>query len=106
MYKYDTYVQIRFQHKFQDARVPCRKTMHRTVNKLIPTVSLLDINTELKYQMFTEEQFKEISARLENLPQKSLGHIAQETRGSKSSAQTATKIVKLKSLQITVVHEL
>jgi hypothetical protein len=46
--------------------------------------------------VLSKEKLDEISARLEHTPQKSLRCLAQETRISKSSAQTATKLLKLK----------
>lgn len=50
LYMYDTYmrsgstrkVRIRFRSKFQDVTVPHRRTIHRVVNKVVQTGSLLD----------------------------------------------------------------
>jgi hypothetical protein len=46
--------------------------------------------------LFTGNKLDEINAMLGHSPQKSLRHLAQETRVSKPSAQNATVLLKLK----------
>jgi hypothetical protein len=100
-------VRRRFAHKFQDVTIPHRKTIHAIVNKVRQTGSLLDKKrTVSKRRVLTEEKLDEIGARLEHSPQKSLRLIAQETGISKTSARTATILLKLKSNETSVVHEL
>jgi hypothetical protein len=49
----------------------------------------------------------DITAKIKHSPPRSLRCLlAQETGLSKSSPQTATKLMKLKSFKTTVVHEL
>jgi hypothetical protein len=112
---YDTYVKSgcvrtvrrRFARKFQDVTIPHRKTIHAIVNKVRQTGSLLDKKrTVSKRRVLTEEKLDEIGARLEHSPQKSLRLIAQETGISKTSARTATILLKLKPNETAVVHEL
>jgi transposase len=52
--------------------VPNRKTIHRIVNKWRQTRLLLDKQYKSKYQVLNEEKLDEISASLEQIPQKSL----------------------------------
>jgi len=109
---YDTYVKTgsarkarrKFRRKFPDATVPHRETVHRIVNKVRQTGSVLDKKPESKRRVLTEKKLDEIGARLEHTPWKSLRHLAQETGVSKSSARTATKLLKLKPFKETVVH--
>jgi transposase len=111
---YDTYVKSgcirtvrrRFAHKFQDVTIPHRKTIHAIVNKVRQTGSLLDRKrTVSKRRVLTEEKLDEIGARLEHSPRKSLRLIAQETGISKTSARTATILLKLKPNETRAVHE-
>jgi hypothetical protein len=44
--------------------------------------------------VLTEEKLNDIGARLEHTPRKSLKHLAQEAGVSKSSARTATQLLK------------
>jgi hypothetical protein len=44
--------------------------------------------------MLTEEKLDDMGARLECEPRKSLKRLAQKTRVSKSSARTATQLLK------------
>jgi hypothetical protein len=45
-------------------------------------------------------------ARLEHTPRKSVKRLAQETGVSKSSARTATQLLKLRPYKTTVIHAL
>jgi hypothetical protein len=54
--------------------------------------------TKHKRRVLTEEKLDEIGARLEHTPRKSLKRLAQETGVSKSSARTATQLLKLKTI--------
>jgi hypothetical protein len=56
--------------------------------------------------LLTEEKLNEMGlARLEHTLWKFLRCLAQETRLSKSSAQTVTLLLQLKTFKTTVVHE-
>jgi hypothetical protein len=76
VYIYDTYVKSgsarkvrrRFGRKFQDVTVPQRETVHRLMNKVRETESVLDRKTESKRRVLTEEKLDEIGARLERTP--------------------------------------
>jgi hypothetical protein len=46
--------------------------------------------------VLTEEKLADTGARLEHIPRKSLKHLAEETRVSKSSARMATQLLKLR----------
>jgi hypothetical protein len=54
----------------------------------------------------TEEKLGDIGARFEHTHKKSLKHLAQETGVSKSSARTATQLLKLRPYKTTVIHAL
>lgn len=102
VFMYDAYVKSgsarkvrrRFRRKFQDVSVPHRETVHRIVNKVRATGSLLDRKPELKRRVLTEEKLDEIGARLEHSPRKSLRCLAQETGVSITTVRTATKLLK------------
>jgi hypothetical protein len=53
-----------------------------------------------------EEKLDDIGARLEYTPRKPLKRLAQETGVSKSSARTATRLLKLIPYKTTVIHAL
>jgi transposase len=99
---YDAYVKSgsarkvrrRFRRKFQDVTVPHRETVHRIVNKVRETGSLLDRKPELKRRVLTEEKLDEIGARLEHSPRKSLRRLALETGVSITTVRTAAKLLK------------
>jgi hypothetical protein len=67
---------------------------------------LTDKKQKHSHQVLTEEKLDDIGARLENTPRKSLKHLAPETRVSKSSARTATQLLKLRLYKTTVIHAL
>jgi hypothetical protein len=56
--------------------------------------------------VLTEEKLRDIGARLEYTPRISLKLLAQETGVSKSSARTATKLLKLRPYETTVIQAL
>ena len=103
IFMYDSYVITsscrevvrRFQANYSGMRVPSRETVHLLVNKFRETGSILDTKRKVKRHVLTEQKLKEIEGRLENSPQKSLRHLAQETNISKASAWKATKLKKL-----------
>jgi hypothetical protein len=64
------------------------------VNKLRTTGFLIDKKQKHKRRVLTEEKLDDIGARLEHTPRKSLKRLAQETGVSKSSARTATPLLK------------
>jgi transposase len=80
--------------KFRDERVPSRQTIHNLVNKLRTTELLIDKKTKHKHRVLTEEELDDTGARLQHTPRKSLKCLAQEIGESKSSASTATKLLK------------
>jgi hypothetical protein len=51
-----------------------------------------------------EEKVRDIEARLQISPRKSLTRLAQKTGVSLGSASTATKLIKFRPYKITVVH--
>jgi hypothetical protein len=55
---------------------------------------LIDKKMKHKHRLLTEEKLDDIGARLEHTPRKSLKHLAQEIGMSKSSAKTATQLLK------------
>jgi hypothetical protein len=56
--------------------------------------------------VLTDEMVRDIEARLQISPRKSLRRLAQETGFSLGFALTAIKLVKFRPYKITVVHEL
>jgi transposase len=108
---YDTYVKSgsarkvrrRFRHKFQNVTVPQRETVHRLVNKVRWTGSVLDRKAESKRRVLTEEKLDEIGAQLEHTPRKSLRRLAQETGISISSARTAIRLLKHVTFKTVVI---
>jgi hypothetical protein len=97
---YDTYVKYRSgeksRRKFHDERVPSRQTIHNLVNKLTTMGLLIDKKMKHKHQVLTEEKLDDIRARLE----------CQETGVLKSSARTATQLLKLRRYKTTVIQAL
>jgi hypothetical protein len=84
----------KFRRKFRDERVSSRKTIHNLINKLRTTWFLIDRKQKRKRRVLTEEKLDPIGARLEHTPVKSLKGLAQETGVPKSSARTATQLLK------------
>jgi hypothetical protein len=97
IFLYDTYVKYGYagkcRHKFHDETVPSRQTIHNLVNKLRTMGLLLDMKKNLKRRELTEKLY-DTGARLEHTPRKSLNRLVQETEMSKSSARTATLLLK------------
>jgi hypothetical protein len=58
-----------------------------------------------KMIVLTAEDIRDIEARLQISPRKSLRRLAQETGVSLGSAFTATKLIKYRPYKVTVVHE-
>ncbi|KAJ4438640.1 hypothetical protein ANN_14587 [Periplaneta americana] len=84
---------------------PHRDTVRKIVTKCRETGFILD-KRRINKRVLTEEKLDEVGERLEHTPQKSLPRLAQETEISMISAWRATKLLKLKPYQLTVVHEL
>jgi hypothetical protein len=84
----------KFRRKFSDERVPNRQTMYSLLNKFRTTWLLVHRKKKRKRRVLTEEKLDDIGARLEPTPTKSLKLLAQETGVSKSSARTATQLLK------------
>jgi hypothetical protein len=101
VFLHDTYVKYgsaekcrrKFRRKFRDERVPSRQTIHNLVNKLRTTGFLIDKKTKHKRRVLTEK-LDDMGARLEHTPRKSLRRLAQATGVSKSSARTATQLLR------------
>jgi transposase len=83
-----------FRCKFRDERVPSRQTIYNLVNKLRTMGLLIDKKTEHKRRVLTEEKLDDIGARFKHTPRKSIKRLAQEIGVSKSSARTATQLLK------------
>jgi hypothetical protein len=66
--------------------------------------ALIDKRQKHKRQVFTEEKLDDTGARVEHTPRKSLKRLAQETRVSKSSARSSTRLLKLRPYKTTVIH--
>jgi hypothetical protein len=86
--------QRKFRRQFRYERVPSRQTVRNLVNKLRTTRLLIDKKQKHKRRVLTEEKLDDIGARLEHTPRKSLKRLAQEVGVSKSSARTATQLLK------------
>jgi hypothetical protein len=106
LFMYETYVKYgsasncrqKFRLKFRDEGVPSRQTIHNLVNKLRRT-----INKKQNYKRrILTEKLVDIGARLENAPRKTLKYLAQVTGVSKSSARTATQLLKLRPYETTI----
>jgi hypothetical protein len=54
--------------------------------------------------VLSEEKLKDLGARLEHTPRKSLKHLAQETGVSKSSARRETQLLKLRPYKTRVIQ--
>jgi hypothetical protein len=67
---------------------------------------LIDKKQNHKCRVLTEEKLDDIRARLEHTPRKSVKCLAQETVVSKSSARTATQLLKIRPYETTVIHAL
>jgi hypothetical protein len=102
VFLYDSYVKYgsagkcrrKFRLKYHDERVPSRQTMHNLVNKLRTTGLLIDKKQKHERRVFTEEKLDDTGARLEHTLRKSLKRVGQETGASKSTARTATQLLK------------
>jgi transposase len=102
VYMYDTYVKSgsarkvrrRFRLKYPGVTVPQLETVHKLVNKVRRTGSVLDRKAKSKRRVLTEEKLDEIGAQLERTPRKSLRRLAEETRVSVGSAWTAIRLLQ------------
>ncbi|PNF31265.1 hypothetical protein B7P43_G12670 [Cryptotermes secundus] len=96
VFLYDTYVKYRSArmcHRFHDETAPSRQTIHNLVNKF-RTGLLIYKKQKHECQVLGEEKLDETGARLKHILRKSLKRVAQGTRVSKSSARTATQLLK------------
>ena len=104
IFMYDTYVKTdscrdvcrQFVQKFPGVSPPHRDTVRHLVLKLRETASLNFKTPKQKRRILTEAKLDEIGAALERSPNKPLRRVSQEVGVSKSSAHTATKLLKLK----------
>jgi hypothetical protein len=109
VFLYDSYVKCgsarrcrrKFCRKYPGNTVPSTRGIHKLIDKVRSTGSLLDKKPARKRRVLTEEKLDEIGARLEHTPHKSLRCLAQEMGISKSSAATATKLLKLRPYEVT-----
>jgi hypothetical protein len=76
------------------------------VNTLRTTGLLIDKKQKHKRRVLTEEKLDDIGPGLEHTSRKSLKRLTQETGVSKSSARTATQLLKLRPYKITAIHAL
>jgi hypothetical protein len=110
VFLYDTYVTYgstwKRRRKFRDERVPSRQTIHNLVNKLRIKGLSIEQKQKHKRRVLTEEKLDDIVAKLKHTPRKSLKCLAQETGVSKSSARTATQLLKRRPYRTTVIHAL
>jgi transposase len=97
VFLYDSYVKYRSarkcRQKFHDDIIPSRQAIHNLVNKFRTTGLLIDKKQKHKRRMLTEK-LRNIGARLEHTPRKSLKRLAQEIGVSQSSARSATQLLK------------
>jgi S-adenosylmethionine synthetase len=70
------------------------------------TGTVCDIKKQSKKILLTEEKVRDIEARLQTNPRKSIGRLAKETGVSLGYAFRATNLFKFRPYKITVVHEL
>ncbi|KAJ4448897.1 hypothetical protein ANN_00289 [Periplaneta americana] len=89
-------VRILFQERFPDVQLPGRTTIHRLVNKLRETGSLLDKKHNKPRTVLTEETLDNIRQALERSPTKSLRRLSQQMEISYGSVRMAMKLLKLK----------
>ncbi|XP_021921348.1 uncharacterized protein LOC110830569 isoform X5 [Zootermopsis nevadensis] len=100
--KYSSYGRCRrkfFRH-FPGVCVPSRSMIERLVKKFRSTGSVLDKKKNRKRSVLTEEKLDEIGALLEKSPRQSLASLAAQSGVSLGSAQTATRLLKLKNTGI------
>ena len=86
--------------------MPNPSTIRRLAKRFKETGSVKNRNANRRRHVLTEETLNEIGKRLEHNAQKSLKPLSQETGVSVPSVQRATKLLKLKSYKIPVVHAL
>jgi hypothetical protein len=83
----------RCRQNFHGERVPSRQAIHNLMNKLRTTGLLIEKKQKYKHPVLTEK-LDDIGARLEHITRKSLNRLAQDTKVSKSSAISATQLLK------------
>jgi hypothetical protein len=85
----------KFRRKYPNSPVPTKSCVSKLVKKWRATGSVCDLKKKSKRIVLTEEKVRDIEARLQISPRKSLRRLAQETGVSLGSAFTATKLIKL-----------
>ena len=114
VYIHNTYLKSRkscsetwqkFRVKFPGRPVPNPSTIRRQAKRFKETGSVKNGKVNHRHHVLTEETLDEIGERLEHTPQKSLKRLSQETGVSVSSAQRATKLLKLHLLCIVNIHK-
>ena len=112
VYIHNTYMKSRkscfetrckFRVKFPGRPVPNPSTIRRQAKRFKETGSVQNIQVNHRRHVLTEETLDETCERLEHAPQKSLKRLSQETGVSASSAQRATKLLKL-HIRIVNIH--
>jgi hypothetical protein len=68
----------KFQHKFPRITVPSTTDIHKLIEKVRFTGSLLDKKHAERCNVLNEEKLDEIRARLEHTPEKSLRRLAKK----------------------------
>jgi hypothetical protein len=81
-------------------------TIQNLVNKLRTTGLLIDKKQKHRRRLLTKEKLDDIGARLKHTSRELLKRLAEEPRVSKSSARTATQLLKLRPYKRTVIHAL
>ena len=101
-----SHVHTEYIQTFPGEVPPSRFTNHEIVKKFKTTGPVENKKVNRKHTVLTEETLDEIGASLEHTPTKSIPKLAQQVGISESSAQRATKLLKLKPYKYTSVHSL
>ncbi|KAJ4446825.1 hypothetical protein ANN_13523 [Periplaneta americana] len=95
-----------FVDKFHNIQLPNRGTVRNLVIRSRETGSLDSKIRRPKRRVLTDARLDDTGASLERSTNKSVRRVAQEVGVSKTSAHTATKLLKWKSYGVTVDQEL
>ncbi|XP_069683629.1 uncharacterized protein [Periplaneta americana] len=108
LFLYDCYVKRssvrvcrrKFCRKFPGERIPSRTAVHKLINKVRVTGSLLDKKTgSPKLYVLTEEKLDEIGALIENSPGMSVNRVAQQCGIARATAAKAMKLLRIPEVQ-------
>ena len=90
----------KFRVKFPGGPVPNPSTIRRQAKRFKETGYVKNRKVNCRCQVLTEETLDEIGDRLEHTLQKSLKRLLQKTGVSVSSVKRATKLLKLRIVNI------